>query len=282
MVKRFLELYKFIQIIMTDQDRSSEMVKVEEKSILEEIMKLLQPLNEVTEDLSGESYATLSRVLPIINCLNNCITAMKPVSSVGRNLQTSLLREIQSRFESYRDSPVYGPSMLLDPRFKDVHFKSVDERNTAASVIISMVLPPDEGSDEDDFVGYEEAPKKIPTDAGVWSYHEGMVQRHNDRKVTIRTPDTVRKEIDMYVRSGIEPMKSDIFQYWETQKSTYPFLYQAAVKLLPRLATSLPSERLFSKTGRILSESRSSLDPDRVNRIIFLHNVDITAFKNAK
>ncbi|XP_065093504.1 uncharacterized protein LOC135714143 [Ochlerotatus camptorhynchus] len=282
MVKRFLELYNSIQIIMSDQDRSSEMVQLEGKRNLEEVVKLLQPLNEVTEDLSGQDYATISRVLPIIYCLNNCITAMKPVSSVGRNLQASLLREIQSRFESYRSSPLYGPSMFLDPRFKDVHFKSADERNAATEIIIHMVLPQVEGSDED-FVG-EEPPRKIPTDNGVWSYHEGMVQRYNNRRVTMRTPDSIRKKIDMYMRSGIESMTCDIFRYWEweQQQSRFLFLYQVALKLLPRIATSVPSERLFSKTGRILSESRSSLDPERVNRIIFLHNVDASGFKNAK
>ncbi|XP_065073450.1 zinc finger BED domain-containing protein 4-like [Ochlerotatus camptorhynchus] len=282
MVKRFLELYNFIQIIMSDQDRSSEMVKLEGKRYLDEVVKLLQLFNEVTEDLSGQDYATISRVLPIINCLNNCITAMKPVSSVGRNLQASLLREIQSRFENYRASPlytlsVYGPGMFLDPRFKDVHFKSADERNAATKIIIHMVHPQVEGSDEEDFVG-EEPPRKIPTDNGVLSYHEGMVQRYNNRRVTMRTPDSIRKEIDFYMRSGIESMTCDIFRYWEQQQSRFPFLYQVALKLLPRIATSVPSERLFSKTGRILSESRSSLDPERVNRIIFLHNVDASGF----
>ena len=48
---------------MLDQDRSAEMVNLKEKQILEEIVKILQPLNEVTEDLSEENYATVSRVL---------------------------------------------------------------------------------------------------------------------------------------------------------------------------------------------------------------------------
>nr|XP_029731445.1 zinc finger BED domain-containing protein 1-like [Aedes albopictus] len=144
MIERFLELYQYIQIIMTDQDRAAEMIKVEEKRNLEDVVKLLQPLHEVTEDLSGESYATVSRVLPIINCLNNCISSIKPTSPIGRILQTALQREIESRFGAYRDSPVYGPSMFLDPRFKEVHFKTSGQRDKATEIIIDMVLP--EGS----------------------------------------------------------------------------------------------------------------------------------------
>ena len=122
MIKRFLDLYQYVQSIMVDQDRSAEMENLEEKQNLEEIVKVLQPLNEVTEDLSGENYATVSRVLPIINCLLNFIGAIQPITVIGKDLQASLIREIKSRFDSYRSSSIYGPSMFLDPRFKDVHF----------------------------------------------------------------------------------------------------------------------------------------------------------------
>ncbi|XP_062558734.1 E3 SUMO-protein ligase ZBED1-like [Armigeres subalbatus] len=284
MFQRFLELYDYVQIIMLDQDRASEMVKQDSKRNLEEVVRLLQPLNEVTEDLSGESYATVSRVLPIINCLTNCLTSIKPLSSIGKNLQGSLLCEIQSRFDSYRVSPIYGPSMFLDPRFKDVHFKTTDERNAAQKKIIDLVLPPADGScsdDDEEFFGEDQPPKKV-ANTSVWGYHEGMVQHHNTRRITIRKSDTVQKEIDMYMKCPVESMDCDIFRYWDEKKNLFPFLYQAALKLLPRIATSVPSERLFSKTGRILNETRTSLDPERVNRIIFLHNVDSTTFKNAK
>ena len=146
-------------------------------------------------------------------------------------------------------------------------------------LIIHTSVPPDEGSDDDPFLG-EEPPRKIASGSRVWNYHEGMVQSYNNRSVTMRKPDSVRKEMESYLRTGIEPMTCDIFRYWEDKKNVYPFLYQSAVKLLPRIATSVFSERLFSKAGRILSESRSSLDPERVNRIIFLHNVDWERFEN--
>ncbi|XP_062703408.1 zinc finger BED domain-containing protein 4-like [Aedes albopictus] len=253
MIERFLELYQYIQIIMTDQDRAAEMIKVEEKRNLEDVVELLQPLHEVTEDLSGESYATVSRVLPIINCLNNCISSIKPTSPIGRNLQTALQREIKSRFGAYRDSPVYGPSMFLDPRFKEVHFKTSGQRDKATEIIIDMVLPEDTGSDNEEFYGEEQPPRKIPAQSGVWSYHEGMVQRYNDRRITTKSSGTVRKEIEKYLKCGMEPMTSDVFQYWEDKKHMFPFLYQATMKLLPRIATSVPSERSFSKTGRILN-----------------------------
>lgn len=278
MLVRFLELFKYVKSIMADQDRSAEMIREVEKAHLEEVIKLLEPLNEVTKDLSGEEYPTVSRVLPIINCLNNCISIIKPTSQMGRSLQSALLNEIDARFHTYRTSHVYGPSMILDPRFKDVHFKKTEERDLAIEYIINMIAQQSNDSDDEEFLG-EEPPKKINSGNGVWSYHQQIVQRYNNQKVTLRTSGAIRKEIELYIK-GIEPMTCKIFDYWEAEKNRLPLLHEVAMKLLPRIATSVPSERLFSKAGRLLNETRSCLDPARVNRIIFLHNVDYSTFKN--
>ena len=45
-----------------------------------------------------------------------------------------------------------------------------------------------------------------------------------------------------------------------------------AKKLLAIPATSTPSERSFSVAGRLIEERRTSLDPDNVNALLFLHS----------
>ena len=85
----------------------------------------------------------------------------------------------------------------------------------------------DTGSDNEEFYGEEQPPRKIPAQSGVWSYHEGMVQRYNDRRITTKSSGTVRKEIEMYLKCAMEPMTSDVFQYWKDKKHMFPFLYKA-------------------------------------------------------
>ena len=40
-------------------------------------------------------------------------------------------------------------------------------------------------------------------------------------------------------------------------------------------ATSIPSERLFSKAGQLLSERRSRLKPKNVDKILFLNKFNV-------
>lgn len=54
----------------------------------------------------------------------------------------------------------------------------------------------------------------------------------------------------------------------------YPNLYEIAIKYLSIVGTSVPSERLFSKAGNILTEKRSRLSGTRLSKLIFLSSLD--------
>ncbi|XP_062549981.1 uncharacterized protein LOC134214670 [Armigeres subalbatus] len=156
------------------------------------------------------------------------------------------------------------------------------ELSKAKDALVNMILSDVNNNDSDEeYEGFNEPQTKMTKRTGIWSFHQGMVQQYQNRNISSLKPDSIRKEITLYLESGIEEMDCNIFQYWEDKKHSYPILYKAAMKLLPLLSTSVPSERLFSKAGRILCDSRSSLDPKRVNQITFLHNVSADDFKKA-
>ena len=59
-------------------------------------------------------------------------------------------------------------------------------------------------------------------------------------------------------------------------KHTFPYL---SLMVQGVVATSVPSERLFSCAGNIVTSKRSALDPENVEKLVFLHD-NLPSFKN--
>jgi len=63
----------------------------------------------------------------------------------------------------------------------------------------------------------------------------------------------------------------DVCQFWKTARGRNKHLAVVAVKYLAVPATSMPSERLFSTAGLVVSKLRSSMSPELVGQILFLN-----------
>jgi hypothetical protein len=59
--------------------------------------------------------------------------------------------------------------------------------------------------------------------------------------------------------------------WWKNNKADFPIMSELAKILLCIPATSAPSERIFSLASRVISEVRSSLNPDDASQIIFVN-----------
>ena len=72
----------------------------------------------------------------------------------------------------------------------------------------------------------------------------------------------------------------DLLHWWKQQENTYPKLSALAHGILAVhgqinvcvRATSAPSERVFSIAGLVLQAKRSNLAPNKVNKVVFVHN----------
>ncbi|XP_050743181.1 zinc finger BED domain-containing protein 4-like [Drosophila biarmipes] len=73
-----------------------------------------------------------------------------------------------------------------------------------------------------------------------------------------------------------EPETCDPLKYWKTRADIYESLQQVALKYLCVPGTSCESERCFSKAGQIVSDRRTRLEPDVVDKLMFINkNQDI-------
>ena len=69
----------------------------------------------------------------------------------------------------------------------------------------------------------------------------------------ITVSEKLEFELDHYIKSPMTDPESDPLEWWKINNIHYPLLAKIAKKYLSICATSCPSERLFSSSGKIVS-----------------------------
>jgi len=82
--------------------------------------------------------------------------------------------------------------------------------------------------------------------------------------------DRLSKEIDSFLQEPNEAEDANPFTWWQVNQLQYPSLAVVARSYLGVPSTSVASERVFSKCGRVCSERRSLLSPEHVEQLVFL------------
>ena len=89
--------------------------------------------------------------------------------------------------------------------------------------------------------------------------------------------DTIKMEISRYLGSRTDELnpvtkkKFTILEWWKKNEIFYPRLSILAKKYLCVPASSIPSERIFSLCGTLVSKKRSRLSPSHVGMLVFLN-----------
>ena len=82
--------------------------------------------------------------------------------------------------------------------------------------------------------------------------------------------EAINVELSLYLQEVRLDAKSDPLEWWKLHEITFPMLSKVAKKFLAVPATSAASERLFSRSGKIVTPTRASLKPDKVEMLVFL------------
>ena len=104
-------------------------------------------------------------------------------------------------------------------------------------------------------------------DETLWQFVDQRVAETS----RVRTPTVdATVEVDQYMKQKNIARKEDPLVWWQN-KNVYPNLQYLARKYLSVPATSVSSERLFSKAGELISARRSTLKEKNINMYLFLN-----------
>ncbi len=78
-------------------------------------------------------------------------------------------------------------------------------------------------------------------------------------------------KVQAYFGEDALPRLEDPLAWWKRNEKRFNLLSQLAKKYLCVLGTSVPSERLFSKAGELVSIRRNRLKPKNIDMMLFLN-----------
>ncbi|CAL9687558.1 unnamed protein product [Knipowitschia caucasica] len=259
-------------------------LKADQWSLLEELEQALKPFECATVYLSGESYVTVSAVPLLVKGLWKATQTAFENASV-KCFQVTAAHEITSRWEAETTFKDDGPNVCilaaaLDPRFRKLKFLTADECLNVQEKLKAIILEEKRRANEtktqqQDTAIQEERPVAdrrpvslldtlLGSDSDELSNNEEDNNDNNDAEV-------VRNELLSYF--GESPISKDEnpLKWWKENEARFPNLAMLARSYLSVPATSTPSERLFSAAGNIVNKKRTSLTPEHVDMLTFLH-----------
>ncbi|XP_076737306.1 zinc finger BED domain-containing protein 4-like [Maylandia zebra] len=272
MLKRILESKDAVISTLAVINAPVDPLSHEEWEVLQQACTVLEPFEQVTVEISADSHVTASKMLILCKGLQRVTAEHQTRVTTGKvkELVDALCASMDRKFHRMEYNAVLSETTILDPRFKKLVFndnRAVDEalqRITAAAR--SSQPTPLPGNQEGEEA--EEDEQKEQQASAVWRFFEERANRDTTR----RNPSAdVILEVRSYIDEPLCQRSADPLSWWETKAYTYPRLTQVMTRRLCIVATSVPSERIFSKTGQIMNDRRNRISSSKLRHLIFLN-----------
>ncbi|XP_069476344.1 E3 SUMO-protein ligase ZBED1-like [Ambystoma mexicanum] len=312
MIERFTEQQQAVcAVLAADRNLWHLMPKQNDMTNLEDISLVLGSVHMFTDSLASGTRVTASAIRPILNhLLNNVLVCAPTDRPLAREMKETIAADLSSRYEAPQTRLLLDICSFLDPRFKEHFLSNVSDTTEAIKEnALQEKHSLEEGEDqESDFTtatmtrngtpqGSEEqrseqqlqslgVPSPTPVVASkktvdvnprkglhdlLWEITES-VKQSTSIAADSEPEAAIIAQVEHYKALPILPGNEDPLIWWKQHQKELPILSHLAQKYLCIPATSVPSERVFSSSGYILSPFRSRLSTEHVNMLVFLHH----------
>ncbi|CAG9129863.1 unnamed protein product [Plutella xylostella] len=281
MLRRFVQLQEAVRATMALVDRDLPQITADDWKVYQELVLVLRPFEELTSTMSGEKYVTASSVIVMTRCLQEaCRTMMEKTDQPTVNEVALLLKVgISERLKGIEQSGTFSLCTFLDPRFKTQAFSDPHEAQKTKERVRRLVA----NIISEDEIAAPEAPSTSTmttqeNEFNPWPIFDKLVGQSVGQQGT--PTSKAIKEVDMYLADERLPRKTQAgtwncpLQWWKNHRAVYPNLTKLYIRHCNIVSTSVPCERMFSKTGLIINQRRTRLQTSKVEKIMFLNVFD--------
>lgn len=215
------------------------------------LVSFLKPFHEMTEQLSGEKYSTMSLISSSVPVLISHAESFREDLVMGR-AASSLLCKLYNYSQSLTNEIALIAS-VLDPRIK----ASFIVRERSALLRLKQSI-----KDRMQHIGSN-------IDESSCSEQSSLSSESIFDTIFLKSSPN---EIDSYLSAAREAQQVNALDYWFANKTVYPELFRLAQNILSIQPTSVASERTFSLAGLIDLPRRNRLSSESFRSNMLLNS----------
>lgn len=279
--------YKIPLNLMCDTEKNLKLFKIDEKnwSIIDIIAKYLTPFKTLSNILSGEKYCTLPLVVSGTNILLDKLEKWALTldtdsrTSIDEQLILALTASRNKILKHYdKTNWIYCVSLMLDPRHKKDGFhsttwgKNLEKQSVKNFFDIFNKEYAHNNIENNNYTNPTSSTSSIPKNEFDIDFSELFLQSTYS-STSSASETTYNTEIgDYFSTKQVSHNEKDIITWWKNHETIFPFLSKMTRDVLATSATSVPSERVFSRAALIIRKHRNRLNADSIRSLVCLNS----------
>ncbi|XP_077094330.1 E3 SUMO-protein ligase ZBED1-like [Siphateles boraxobius] len=288
MVERYLEQQVAIYSALTDNSvknkQDGSRLSDQEVSFAESVVRIMKPLKTITTILSTETTPSVSMILPLKTMIMKSMEQNDDDAPIVREMKNAIRENLQIRYIDPDLQDFFNKCTALDPRFKSLpHLDPAHHQNVFDAFIAEVMSRTEQIETEttqdrpstSQATSFAEMPESETSSSPPPPKKSAMAEVFGSLFATSQMDHTdlkqkVKEEVHAYIAKESTSLESDPLDWWRSNETIFPNLAKLAKCYLAVPATSVPSERVFSKAGDIVIATRSTLTSESVDILVFL------------
>ncbi|KAF0749845.1 zinc finger BED domain-containing protein 1-like, partial [Aphis craccivora] len=221
MLQRFVKVKDAINSTLAVLQANVEMLSPEEWIVVEKASVFLEIFYEVTKEICGDQYVTLSSVLIFTGVIFESMKMYEQDISLPieiHEMVSTLKQQTMTRLKPLEDNDLVTQAALLDPRYKKLAF---------LNIICSVQI---EGVNNSHKENLQQSDESNSTRSSLlWKSFD---EQYNKQKASHNPQAASIIEVDKYLNEPILNRHENPLTWWNSRKSQYPRLYNLVLKRL--------------------------------------------------
>ncbi|KAI7811508.1 putative zinc finger BED domain-containing protein 1-like [Triplophysa rosa] len=280
MLQRFIEQQQAVcAVLATDRGAWHLMPKDADIAVIEQVLKILEPLSAFTDALASESRVSLSALKPVLShIISDILDVKNEDSALTKDLKRLMKSDLESRYTDDAKK-VMDLISFVDPRFKGsfsedleatVNFCTEEASKLTFQTVSEGLAQTEQTSTASPIPTSENQQQSLATLLNKITSTRQQRAEEGEHSSTLSLNSKIEAEVKVYISVPVIKSETEPLQWWSLHTEELPHLAAVAQKFLCIPAT-IVAALVFSASGHVLSPLRAKLKPEKVNMLTFFH-----------